>query len=646
MSELDLSGNQADYVVEQVPHEGAWVPVLLGVGPFNAGEMHALTGIEVVAFADGRLTLSETGLAQAQPLTGSRADSAPSDGLVRLASWVMGDQGDGSQEGQLDGPAQSVVVRAVAVETGAVGGSQATGRSAVNDLEPSSPAAPAVSSAEATARAPSVTRSREVNAAPAATESDAPEGPMPNGVTGPSQFSDSNLATGPLTLPESPSASLGGRPPSIGAPQSLASPTEAEPFFRKPLEIMGSQGPDRLQGSDGAEVLDGLINTEAPSGVFFEQIMGAGGNDRLLYRGFAGDAGVQEVSAQLDGGRGNDVLDVMMDGRTRIEVGGGEGIDGLMLQTPAGQASPWDSDFLDWQWDFSTGGPLLTAQYLAEGQQGGLFEVDAQLEWVSSGASSPLILVRPKGEPTADIQGTASADWILSGPNTSSIRAHAGDDVVLAKAGVTVSLGAGVNTLYADSADFTLSYADSALAVRLNMANRLGLVFDDESNVYAIDRLMDVPLHAVGSQQSDVMVGNSADNTLQTGGGADRLWGGAGADHFVVDWVNGPGVVQIGDWNVAQGDRLTLNLSGEQAGSLATFDRFEVADAQGQSMWSGALGDATEEGAILSLMLSSQTNTLYWAKGPDPAQAWVTFDVPVDSLTAEQWASVISVDYL
>ena len=95
-----------------------------------------------------------------------------------------------------------------------------------------------------------------------------------------------------------------------------------------------------------------------------------------------------------------------------------------------------------------------------------------------------------------------------------------------------------------------------------------------------------------------------------------------------------------------QGDRLTLNLSGEHAGSPATFDRFEVADAQGQSMWSGAVGNATEEGAILSLMLSSQTNTLYWAKGPDPAQAWVTFDAPVDSLTAEQWASVISVDYL
>jgi hypothetical protein len=58
------------------------------------------------------------------------------------------------------------------------------------------------------------------------------------------------------------------------------------------------------------------------------------------------------------------------------------------------------------------------------------------------------------------------------------------------------------------------------------------------------------------------------------------------------------------------------------------------------------MGDPIEEGALLSVMLSVETDTLYWTDAADQPFAWVTFDAPVDSLSAEQWASVLSVDYL
>jgi Ca2+-binding RTX toxin-like protein len=396
-----------------------------------------------------------------------------------------------------------------------------------------------------------------------------------------------------------------------------------------------------LVGGEGADRLDGGLNTEALNGVFFEELLGAGGDDQLVYRGFSGDLAVTDVKALLQGGAGRDVLDVMLDGRTSIQVSGGDGFDGLVLQTLVGPASPWDSSFAQWHWDVSTGTALLNAAHVNGEQSGSLSETTPDLEWLASGASTPLTLVRPE-ESAVAMRGTEGADWILAGPQVSTIQAMGGDDVVLAKAGVTVDLGAGINTLYADSADFTLTYADAPFGVRVNLANRLGLVFDEDAQLHAIDRLMDVPLHVVGSAHADVLVGDSANNTLRTGGGADELWGGAGADHFVVDVGSGSGPVRVADWNFAEGDHLSLNLTDWDT----LFSRFEVRNEQDQTLWSGEMGDPIEEGALLSLMLSAETDTLYWTDAADQPFAWVSFDAPVDSLSAEQWASVLSVDYL
>jgi hypothetical protein len=621
-----------------MPFEGGWVPVLVGVGPRTSGDVHVLQGVSVLAFADGRLMLDQTGLAQRDVVPSGQGVGS----IEHLLEWVMSSSSDVAEGGRWSLPAWLIGRMGAPEAAGVTSVASDPGTSASGNAAGDLPAPPR-SEGEA-----SEAQAADMDAPPPSAPGNAL--PAPKAIPMERTWALAVESEAPVATQPSAGALLNS---SARAPLAYGYGTASPAFFSPAStqalqinEVRGTAGPDELWGTEGSDLLDGLYNTEVIGTGFYESLWGAGGDDRLSYRGFGGDAAVTDVRAHLDGGAGDDVFEVSMDGRTLVTLADASGFDGLVLQTSLGVASPWASDYLDWHWNWSSGAPLLQANYVdVDAVAAGFVELEPGLDWVASGASNATLLVRPTaGE--ALLKGTTASDWLLADVGTQRLEAGAGNDVVLAKAGVTVSLGAGINTLYADSNDYTLSYEDSPMAVRVNLANRLGLVFDESANVHAIDRLMDAPLSVMGSEHDDDLVGNGADNTLRTGGGADRLLGGGGADHFIVDVNSLKQSVKIGDWNTSEGDKLTLNLNGMSGESQGAYAKFELRNHQQEMLLSKNIGDPIEEGALLSLLLTEAADTLYWADAPGKPQAWVEFDAPADSLTAEQWATVLSVDYL
>ncbi len=617
-SELHLKGAQADYIAQYSFDTAGPVPVLVGVSHFTRGEVHLLQGIQIIAFADGRLDLTLTTLAQSlsEGRTVSTTGSSPRG--YDLLSWVSDVASD--QEGLSTQAGISIGIRGVSIP-------KPEALTAFPDLEDELPETPSSQVDSMRGKSP-------------AQEAMALQLDSPKQRTAPEEVSTSTktasgLVSAQVDFVGFASGSLGnGFPPVVSTPSVT--------------ELIGTTGPDFLKGGSGPDIINGVLNTESDAGQFFEQLLGMAGDDRLIYSGFFGDAdGLSSISAQLDGDVGNDVLEVTLDSISTVKVSGGAGSDVLVIQTGLGQSSPWDPDWMAWRWAFDQGSYQLKGSYTQPARDdAGVTETSPDLEWISSGASSPMRLVRPDADRSSLMEGSTGRDWLLATDATQRIDAKAGDDLVLAKAGVVVSLGAGVNTVYADSANFTLSYSDSPYSVRLNLANNMGLVFDEDAGLYAIDRLLTAPLEVQGSVHKDVITGDAANNTFRTGGGSDVLTGGAGADLFILDSHPLDDTVRVTDLDVLAGDHLTLNLSAWDGLVNASFSSFELLDVQGEHLWSGDVASSPEAGSLLSLMLSADHKTLYWAEDVDTSHALLLSDSPLDGLSADQWAAVLSVDYL
>lgn len=616
-TELSLKGAKADYIVQYAPASGSSVPVLVGVGQFTRNEVHLLQGIQIVAFADGRLDLTLTPLAQPHAAGATVSSSAASIQGYDLQSWVMDDASD---------PREQTVA--------SVGAKPIRGFSAPKPESVTASVGPEDPDSEMSQAAPESMRSAEASQIPAtpmpdasSTRSGAEEGGTP-----------AKSLPGAIAQADSSNAAVGFM--NLSLPTVLHDP---------PLtEWVGTAGPDLLKGGSGRDLIDGLVNSETDAGRFFEQLLGMAGDDQLIYRGFVGETdGLPSISAQLDGDDGNDVLDVTLDGISAVEVSGGAGTDVLVIQTGFGHNSPWDSEWMTWQWSFDQGSYLLNGTYTQAMHDGaGVTEIRPDLEWISSGASFSMRLIRPDAGGLSSMEGSAGRDWLLAADATRHIDAKAGDDVVLAKEDVAVSLGAGVNTVYADSARYTLSYSDTPYGVRVNLANNMGLVFDEDAALYAIDRLLTAPLEVHGSAHKDVISGDAASNTLRTGGGSDVLTGDAGADWFILDSNPLVDKVRLTDLDVFAGDHLTLNLSAWQGRVDASFSSVEVVDAHGEHLWRSDIASSPEAGSLLSVMLSADHKTLYWVEDVDTSHALLVLDTPLPGLSADQWAAVLSVDYL
>lgn len=444
-------------------------------------------------------------------------------------------------------------------------------------------------------------------------------------------------------------------------------------------KITGGQVGDAIAGGEGNDFIDGGRNDVTDLDEFVEVLSGGAGADELFFRGLGsldGTSSVSEALAILSGGEGNDQLNATLDSRLVLNVSGGEGLDILRIEQAAATGSIWDPGVI--RWSYATGADgqlLLSASYVNPLNPGaGLFESDASIEKIGLGfgTTSLMNLVRPSTTGGV-VTGSQGNDLIVPIDGIASvIDAGAGDDIVIAAAGSRVSLGSGINQLYAESEDFILDYAGSAAGVRLNLASKLGLVFDDEGEILSIDRLHSAPATVDGSAFADLISGTASDETLSGADGNDQLYGGggndqlsggagddsliiqgagqsslsggAGSDKFFVDvdfWTEAQ--VSISDFSVAELDKLFINLSTYSGVSGDYFGEYKIFDEDNALLISGNTSRDSEN--IIEFILKASQSGYYLVDNATDSSGFVSVETSNDSLTAEQLAALINVDY-
>ncbi|HYH20773.1 MAG TPA: DUF4347 domain-containing protein [Azospirillum sp.] len=158
------------------------------------------------------------------------------------------------------------------------------------------------------------------------------------------------------------------------------------------------------------------------------------------------------------------------------------------------------------------------------------------------------------GSPADDVlTGGAGNDILYGDAGNDSVTAGLGDDVLYGNQGMDVLYGnQGQDTLFGGQDADTVFGGQDADAIYGNMAN------DELYGNMASDTLFggqgDDSLF--GGQGDDVVAGNLGDDVLNGNLGNDTLIGGAGADRFV--FATGGGADTIGDFDVAQGDRIQV----------------------------------------------------------------------------------------
>ena len=608
-SALELPGKRSDYTLQMVTTEGGDMPVLVGASATTSGQVHSLAGARLIQFKDGIVDLLQTGLAAKLTQT---AIPKNNEALAAQHSQAM-TSAENSNHSQ---PAQGV-----------------------NTLDSSGLPPPSNYSTSDTApvdigfssfnrdNGSRFLTSNEANAVHTSSYVD----------NGPFVESESSSPSSRLVESSTPSQPTG----------VFAHPEDY--VLLEPTPINGTPGPDLLIGTSQSDRIDGILNSELVENQFYEQLLGLDGDDLLFYRGFFGDFNANSsIKAQLAGGRGNDQISVNLDRTTQIQVDGGSGLDTLLLQVSESPFDPWSTQFMSWGWNFSTGSATLVGEYNSPLHASArLFESSASFEYIGSSNRSPLKLIRPTSEESQDLTGSGESELLIASTNTKTISAGGGDDLVISREGQTVKLGQGINTLYAKDSNVTLSYENTPFGVDANLAQRIGMVFDSSDSIYAIDRLMSDIQHLTGSALNDRLTGNHLDNTLRTGGGQDTLVGGAGSDRFILDIDLQAGPSRIQDFSFAEQDKVTLNLSGLNSPGNDLFTSYLIADAQGNTLFQGqVLQNAVEEGAILQLQLQAQSSSLYWASSSNDFTPLVDFNIDLNLFQSDQWAQILSVEYL
>jgi Ca2+-binding RTX toxin-like protein len=596
---ISLQGQQADYDLRLIPTEAGQTPVLVGISGPAKGDVHQLTGAEAVEFADQRLELKQTGLIAAKP---------PATNLP-LPQQTLALNGEDLTEEAADTSAPASTQR-IALKA-------------------------AVDPSNYSANTPSVAPTVSTPSASPAQVTPATEPPEPTST--PDKSTPAPLSLPLQSAPVSASAA-GWVELRLGALADITSPPE-------PSLIQGTAGPDNLWGTAGPDTIDGLLNVDFSGAFFSENLQGNAGDDQLFYRGFFGDTQrPSKIEATVFGGDGNDTVSTTLDGATQTQVDGGSGFNTLVVQAAEAPFNPWHTDYMEWSWVGPASAPTLQGLYISPlHSQASVAELSASFQSIASGNSSPLNLVRPDALNPDELVGSKESDFLLAANNTQWIQAGDGNDTVIARANNTVSLGSGINTLYAYSSNVTLDYSDSAHAVNLNLANKMGLMFDETSQIYAVDRLMSDIQHVNGSRLSDTLTGNHLNNTLRTGGGSDELRGGAAADTFIIDIENNTNAARILDFNIGESDQLVLNLSQWTSPNNPAVGQYQIVGDDAQVWGRGSV--TNEESALLSVLISQNTQTIQL--GFDGQyQTAVRFDHPIDHWTPEDWTSILTIDYL
>lgn len=609
---IHLSGQQAEYDLRMIQTDSGPIAVLVGIAGPVAGETHYLTAIEAVEFADNRIELAETVL----------ADSHKTDNRAQRVDTAGNSQSD-------DTPTSDSSISDTKPT--------ATQKSSQTNVAPSHYSQAAENKIEDELKV-SLEKYSETN-----TKSN-DNNPQQNK---PQTASDANSISSPTQQAprlNSDTGSAGAADPSINSvsrSNSAASSTTTETNL-----IEGTSLADRLVGTSSDDRIDGLRNSESSSAFFHEELLAGDGNDMLFYRGFFGDINSQQsIQATLQGQAGSDTLDIVLDRTTLITVDGGDGINHLTLQAPEAPFSPWQPGLMEWSWVGTSTAPTLQGIYTsALHSDAGVAEAGATFQTISAGNSTPLNIVRPDALVPNNLVGSAQADFLLASAQTQEIHAGAGNDTILAREGNIIDAGAGINSMFAYSSDVTISYAESAYAVNLSLANKIGMVFDDSSNIYAVDRLMSPIQHATGSAQGDTLKGNDLDNTLRTHGGSDTLEGGAGADTFIIDLDATNSHASIYDFNIDESDQLLINLNQWTPSSGETsFNHYQVVGDDHQVWWSGSLSQ--EEGALLTVLISQDNHNIQIGHDGQ-MQTAITFEHTIDHMTIGDWTTALHIDYM
>ena len=273
------------------------------------------------------------------------------------------------------------------------------------------------------------------------------------------------------------------------------------------LGTASGEGEDVLVGIEdvtGSAHDDVLLGDDAPNRLFSsegaDRIIAAGGDDWVK-----GDAGNDTVSA----GAGNDSVE---SGDGEDIVDGGAGAD--TIQGGGGDDRLAGGEAADELW----GG--AGDDRLAGGEAADRLFGDAGNDTLAGEAGAD------------DLYGGGGNDSLVGDAGSDSLDGGSGDDLLVG--------GAGNDTLIGDDGTDTVDFSAAARSVSVSL-EAFSAYGDGADRLYGIENV-------IGSAYADQLWGNSANNILTGGGGADMLVSGQGRDTFV--FAEGSGEDIIGDFQV------------------------------------------------------------------------------------------------
>ncbi|KGM31817.1 calcium-binding protein [Inquilinus limosus] len=336
-------------------------------------------------------------------------------------------------------------------------------------------------------------------------------------------------------------------------------------------------------GTNGNDVLPPVGGNDSGA----DTMLGLGGNDTLL--GGAGNDTLRggTGSDSLQGQDGDDILD------------GGAGADTFLGGTGTDLVSYFAS---------AAG---VSVNLATNVHHGGDAEGDSFLDTIEivHGSQFADTLLGSAGAETLRAQGgndilrgLAGNDGLEGGAGADQLSGDEGDDTLIG--------GAGADRFVGGAGRDTLSYADAAAGIRVNLAtgangagDALGDQFLDHIEVVLGSQFADT---IIATASADELRGGGGNDTLQGGDGDDLLIGGAGADIF----TGGNGTDTVSYTDSAQGVKIDRT-AGTATGGTAQGDSFTqpieviigsafadvLAGSAGNDRFLGGAGNDTLSGA-------------------------------------------------
>lgn len=357
-----------------------------------------------------------------------------------------------------------------------------------------------------------------------------------------------------------------------GAGIDTASYTDADSALIVDLRSGRARGADTDDDAlDSIEIVHG--------GKYFDNLSGTDADDTL--RGFKGDDVLRGRGGAdlLEGGDGIDIASYADSAvRVRVDLETGVGMDGdaqgdrlTSIETVHGSAG---NDVLSGGAGAETlrgfdGDDVLRGRGGADLLEGGAGIDTVSYTDAGSGVRVDLTTgTGAGGDAEGDrftgieiVHGSRHGDVLTGSARAETLRGFEGDDVLRGRGGADLLEGG-------DGVD-TVTYTDSAIAVRVDLASGRGFDGDAQGDqltaietVHGSNAGGDLLLGAAGS---DTLRGYAGDDRLVGREGADLLEGGTGADTFIYRAIADSAAIPgerdtINDFSRAQGDRIDLSM--------------------------------------------------------------------------------------